>query len=216
VLPVTASPSLAMNWEQYRRQPASNPPAPALGLRGRLPLLLSTAPQAPSSVPRNGWSVRRSDPATGESELRFSLKRAREEEDTPQRLTSSTQGPQHTTVALLVREPWVTLLCQGKKTWELRGSRTHKRGRVALACAGGGGVIVGSATLVACHGPLTADQLVDAQALHCVPGGGTASVRYKEVYAWEFTDAARLAQPLPYAHPPGAIIWVNLPAPILV
>ena len=120
-------------------------------------------------------------------------------------------------MALLVREPWVSLLCQGTKTWELRGSRTLKLGRVALVASGTGGWVVGGATLVGCHGPLSATQLAAAEALHCVPGGGATSFRrYKEIFAWEFAHASRAEAPLRYEHPAGAVIWVNLPAPVVV
>lgn len=119
-----------------------------------------------------------------------------------------------TVQALLVRQPWVSLLCRGEKTWELRGSRTHKRGRVALVASGEGGRIVGGATLVACHGPLSAEQLEQTQALHRVPAAAGAGRRYRHVWAWEFAAAASLPLPVAYVHPPGAVIWVNLQQPV--
>ena len=114
----------------------------------------------------------------------------------------------HTSQGLLVRQPWASLLVSGAKTWELRGSRTHKRGRVAIVASRTGGWIVGGATLVACHGPLSPAQLVAAEALHRVPPGSTVG-RYKETYAWEFVDARKLVMPLRYTHPAGAVIWVQ-------
>jgi hypothetical protein len=162
-------------------------------------------------------------PQPGEADGRWSEEEGRLEDGEPRPplslppLPRQLFGPQPTTVALLVREPWVSLLCQGTKTWELRGSRTHKRGRIALAAAGTGGWVVGGATLVGCHGPLSAAQLAAAEALHCVPGGGNAFRRYKTgVYAWEFAHASRAETPLRYEHPAGAVIWVNLPAPVVV
>ena len=81
-----------------------------------------------------------------------------------------------------VREPWVSLLAQGLKTWELRGSATHKRGRVALA-ASGTSCIVAGATLVDCVGPLS-DAAVDAERLrHCIPAGSMPR-RYARTFAW--------------------------------
>ncbi len=109
-----------------------------------------------------------------------------------------------------MREPWVSLLVSGAKTWELRGSATHIRGRVALAAAGTG-TVVGGATLVACHGPLSAAQLAASEHKHCVPPHAEAGRRYKAVYAWEFSEAAPLPAPVRYTHPPGAVIWVKLP-----
>ena len=121
----------------------------------------------------------------------------------------SVASPSRTQLALLVRQPWASLLVSGAKTWELRSSRTHKRGRVAIVASRTGGWIVGGATLVACHGPLSPAQLVAAEALHRVPPGATLG-RYAETYAWEFADAAELAVPLSYNHPTGAVIWVAL------
>ena len=109
----------------------------------------------------------------------------------------------------------MSLLCRGAKKWELLGRRTHKRGRVALVASGTGGWVVGGATLVNCHGPLTAAQLAATRALHCVPAGADVA-GYKDVYAWEFADAVELAAPVPYQHPHGAIIWVTLPEPLVV
>jgi hypothetical protein len=115
-----------------------------------------------------------------------------------------------------VKQPWASLLATGAKTWELRSSRTHKRGRVALVASRTGGWVVGGATLVACHGPLSAAQLAATQALHRVPETSTAGLRYKETYAWEFADAVELATPVRYNHPLGAVIWVALPEPVTV
>lgn len=81
-----------------------------------------------------------------------------------------------------VKEPWVTLLLEGKKTWELRGSPTNIRGRVGLV-ASGTGRIFGGATLVGCRGPLSADELRDNQERHRVPLERAGSA-YKETYAW--------------------------------
>ena len=169
-------------------------------------------PAQPAEAERGGWSEEGARQEGGEPRPPLS--------SPPPRLTLERQltfgGPGPTSVALMVCEPWMSLLCQGTKTWELRGSRTLKHGRIALVASGTGGWVVGGATLVGCHGPLSAAQLAAAEALHCVPGGGTAFRRYKVVWAWEFAHASRAETPLRYEHPAGAIIWVNLPAPVVV
>ena len=38
--------------------------------------------------------------------------------------------------ALIIRQPWLGLILSGKKTWEIRGSRTNKRGPIALIESG--------------------------------------------------------------------------------
>ena len=120
-----------------------------------------------------------------------------------------------TSRALLVKPPWAGLLCRGEKVWELRSRKTLVRGRVALVASGTGGYVVGGATLVACHGPLSEAQLEAAMGKHRVPATSTVG-RYAQTFAWEFADAAELAVPIKYTHPPGAIIWVALPAAVTV
>jgi hypothetical protein len=38
-----------------------------------------------------------------------------------------------------------------------------------------------------------------------------ASLPYKRTFGWVLQTAHRLKQPVPYSHPSGAVIWVNLP-----
>ena len=189
-----------LHWGLRRRR---SPVDHAARMDRSLPRSYSMPCSPPQLAEKGGRSGRRA-------------KRAREEPPLPASAEELACGPAATSLALLVREPWVSLLCRGEKTWELRGSRTHKRGRVALVSAGTGGWVVGGATLVGCHGPLSAAQLAAAEALHCVPRGGTAAGRYKTVYAWEFAAAEELAVPLRYDHPAGAVIWVTLPEPVEV
>ena len=60
---------------------------------------------------------------------------------------------------LLIRTPWIDLILGGSKTWEIRGTRTSKRGRIGLIQSGTGAVI-GVADLVDVAGPLTLAELV--------------------------------------------------------
>ena len=38
--------------------------------------------------------------------------------------------------ALIVKEKWALKLLNGEKTWEIRGSSTSKRGKIAIAISG--------------------------------------------------------------------------------
>lgn len=175
------------------------------------PELEDSLPCSPPQLEEQQWSERRVQRAW--------RPRGAERATAPAAAASaggSFAAPGTTSVALLVMQPWASLLATGAKTWELRGRRTHKRGRVALVASRTGGFVVGGATLVACHGPLSAAQLAASQALHRVPAAATVGRRYKEVWAWEFADGCKLAVPLRYDHPPGAVIWVNLAEPIAV
>jgi hypothetical protein len=55
---------------------------------------------------------------------------------------------------LLIRSPYVDWILAGSKTWEIRGSFTAKRGRIALIQSGSG-TVIGVADLVGVAGPLT-------------------------------------------------------------
>lgn len=120
-----------------------------------------------------------------------------------------TTGPQR---GLLIREPWISKVCNGEKTWELRGSRTHVRETVGLIRSGSG-TIVGTADLVGVEGPLDLPTLRRTPALHGVPATDLDAPPYAKTYAWVFENALWLPQPVPYDHPSGAVIWVRLDAP---
>ena len=112
---------------------------------------------------------------------------------------------------LLVREPWVSMLLDGYKTWELRRSSTKVRGRVGLTPSGSG-EIAGSAKLWDVHGPFTAEELGAHRELHRVDDEFLDDYAAgKTLYAWEFRDAEWFEPPAPYEHPQGAVIWVKLP-----
>jgi len=116
---------------------------------------------------------------------------------------------------LVVKQPWADKIVKGEKTWELRGRRTNKRGRVAIAVSGQGGLIIGGATLVDCHGPVKKDEMATALDKHCVPAASRLG-RYDKTYAWEFKDACKLEAPITYTHRHGAVIWAKLPHPVRV
>lgn len=111
---------------------------------------------------------------------------------------------------LLLHRSWLELILSGRKIWELRGSRTHVRGRIGLAASGTGRVL-GTANLVACLGPLSADELLENRGRHCVDEDRLAQIRYRNTFAWVVEDPVRLMRPIDYDHPRGAVIWVRCP-----
>ena len=111
--------------------------------------------------------------------------------------------------ALLVRRPWIDMLLDGDKTWEMRGSRTFVRGRVGLI-ASRTGTVVGVCDLVDCIGPLTANQFrKNAKKAGMRPSEAELGW-YRQTYAWVMAKPRRLKEPVPYEHPSGAVIWVRL------
>lgn len=111
---------------------------------------------------------------------------------------------------LIIKERWLDLILSGEKTLEVRGSNCRYRGSVALIQSGSG-CVMGVATISHVEGPYTTDYLTqNLLDRHCVPPdvmkkwGG-----YKTNYCWVLDDAYRLPHPIPYKHPPGAVIWVS-------
>lgn len=113
---------------------------------------------------------------------------------------------------LIIAEPWIDKILDGEKTWEIRGTSTKTRGRIALIRKGSGQV-VGTARLTDAVGPLTRRDLQANLRKHCVPRSGLPVLlrRYPRPHAWVLEDARRLRRPVSYEHPRGAVIWVTLP-----
>jgi len=111
--------------------------------------------------------------------------------------------------ALVIKKEWLDKILAGTKTWEIRGSRTTIRGAIGLIQSRSGN-IVGLCEVVDCIGPLSAEEfrrnvrkagMIPAEA---VLGG------YTNTFAWVLANARRFKAPVPYAHPSGAVIWVQL------
>ena len=52
---------------------------------------------------------------------------------------------------LLIKSPWLEFILSKRKTWEIRGSRTEKRGLIHLGMSGSGGEIHGRARVTDCR-----------------------------------------------------------------
>ena len=107
---------------------------------------------------------------------------------------------------IIKKEPMDEIL-SGRKTWEIRGSRTTLRGPIALIQSKSG-CVVGRCRLVDVVGPLSIKDMQDAAPKHRATG--VSRLPYKKTYAWVLKDARRLRKPIPYRHRPGAVIWVKL------
>jgi hypothetical protein len=110
------------------------------------------------------------------------------------------------TRGLPIRKEHLDRILAGTKTWEIRGKATAKRGPVALIQSGSGDV-VGVCDIVDVVGPLS---LAELQRNARRAGFRAESLGYQTTYAWVLCNARRLRKPLPYRHPPGAVIWVRL------
>lgn len=107
---------------------------------------------------------------------------------------------------LIIKKKFLDKILSGEKTWEIRGSKTTKRGTIGLIESGSGKVI-GTAELVNCHGPFSPDELKVHNNKTRIEN--EFNVKYEKIYAWELSNVKPIT-PMPYKHPQGAIIWVKV------
>jgi len=110
---------------------------------------------------------------------------------------------------LIIKSKWADMILSGVKTWEIRGSQTHQRGRIAIIKSGTG-KIYGTVDLVDCvplHGPDDVNLILSSQSKHHVPLG---AIPYRKPWAWVLQNPIVYPEPVPYNHPQGAVIWVNI------
>lgn len=111
---------------------------------------------------------------------------------------------------LIIADPWIGYILDGSKTWEMRSSETSLRGPFALIRKGTG-AIFGTATLIGVGQSLTQMEMLATTDKHQIP---TEMIKSGQVAKWNtpwiLKDVCRLATPVSYAHPNGAVTWVNL------
>ena len=108
--------------------------------------------------------------------------------------------------ALIIRKPWIDYILDGKKTWEIRGCNTKKRGKIELIQSKFG-FIIGCCELVDCI-KLNIEQYLNSKEKHCIEN--IDKLPYKSTYAWVLTNPYRYSVPKKYKHPNGAVIWVKV------
>ena len=108
--------------------------------------------------------------------------------------------------ALIIQKPWIELILQGNKTWEMRSTKTNIRGKIGLIEAGTG-LIVGEVELVDSLPEITNRQMRDNFEKHLVCD---FSLLKKWKYPWVLKNAIRYKEPKPYAHKSGCVTWVRI------
>lgn len=107
---------------------------------------------------------------------------------------------------LIIKDTWIEKILNGEKTWEIRGSNTKIRGTIALIKSGTG-MIFGTAVLNRSFA-ITPEAFAQGYKNHRIPE--TVEMPYKQPHVWELSAVKRYESPIPYKHPQGAVIWVNL------
>lgn len=110
--------------------------------------------------------------------------------------------------ALIIKKPWIDLILAGRKTIEIRGSKTNIRGQIALIESGTGQVI-GTCCIEDSINLLNHGNISEIVTKSCVDEK-TLMEFYKKPNGWVISNAKRLDKPVKYKHPMGAIIWVAL------
>jgi hypothetical protein len=110
---------------------------------------------------------------------------------------------------LIIADPWIGHILDGRKDWEMRSLSTSHRGWFGLIRKGSGHV-VGLARLVDCGRALSQAEMLENIAHHRIPED---MIRRREVekwvVPWKLADIVRLAKPVPYEHKSGAVTWVK-------
>ncbi|MGM0751652.1 MAG: ASCH domain-containing protein [Bacillota bacterium] len=109
---------------------------------------------------------------------------------------------------LIIKSPWIELILEGRKSWEIRGSNTKMRGTIALIKSGSG-MVFGEVNINDSK-ELTLEDYQLSRGFHCVESEASQELPYKRTYAWMLEKPKIYKKPIPYKHPMGAIIWVNL------
>jgi hypothetical protein len=104
---------------------------------------------------------------------------------------------------LVIAEPWISLILNGEKTWEMRARITTHRGPIALVRKGSGSV-VGIADLVDCKAILGEAEYRKNEHLHRVPRVDQVRAAVRWPIAWVLKNARALDPPIRYKHKTGA------------
>jgi hypothetical protein len=115
------------------------------------------------------------------------------------------------TRGLLIKSPHIDRILAGRKTWEIRGSRTSITGPIGLIRSGSGQV-VGTCEVVGVVGPLTLAELKRNARKAGFAAIEISRLPYPRTFAWVLTRAKPMKTPRRYTHPSGAIRWVKLRA----
>jgi hypothetical protein len=110
---------------------------------------------------------------------------------------------------LIIQQPWIGLIADGKKTWEMRTRQTRLRGWIGLI-EQGTGRIIGVAYLKASPPALRRTEHHLHYRKHRVkPDPSKKSYSGKYLFPWVLHRATRLSKPMKYKHPYSAVTWVK-------
>ncbi|MGC8903758.1 ASCH domain-containing protein [Thermus sp.] len=112
------------------------------------------------------------------------------------------------TLGLIVREPYASLIVDGRKTWEIRKRKARHRGPLGIVT---GGWLIGQADLVGVEGPFSVEELLAHREKHRAEEAFLrAYAEGAPLYAWVLENAFRYEKPLYVPKRPGRVMFVDL------
>jgi len=110
---------------------------------------------------------------------------------------------------LIIKPKWAELILDGKKSIEVRGSKTNIKGTIGIIESGSKKVF-GTAELYH-YFKLSKDNF------ELTRNGHLLKISYEELlkiypkpYGWCFQNVEKYDNPVPYEHKQGCVIWVNI------
>jgi hypothetical protein len=113
---------------------------------------------------------------------------------------------------LTIREPWIDMILEGKKTWEIRSMFTKKNGLVALIRSGSG-TVVGTAKVSKVIELTASIAKKNARLMGDKKLSDDEAFDLDGYYAWVLEDVIAFKKPVPFVRPRGPITWVILDEP---
>lgn len=110
---------------------------------------------------------------------------------------------------LIIKSPAIDAILDGVKTIEVRGCSTKIRGRIVLLQSGTQKAL-GTVEVVGCD-VMTLEEYNNWDYRKLLKRDSVDQLPYKKTYKWYLKNPIKFETSIPYKHPNGAIIWVNLP-----
>lgn len=111
---------------------------------------------------------------------------------------------------LIIKKKWIDKILSGKKTLEIRGSKTQKTNRHVYILESGSQKVRGKCSISCCI-PIDSEEMWEKlRRWHCVDISYEELLKiYKKPYAWFLENIEAMSDGLYYEHPKGAVIWIK-------
>ncbi len=130
-----------------------------------------------------------------------------------------------------MKQPWASLIAEGKKTVEVRSQVTKKIGeRIAIYASTSAwdkgtidvahnhlslcypyqyGAIIATAEIVGCRQYQSFPDFVQDEQNHRIPCASSMDIGPFGSYAWKLANVRKLETPIPFKMPKGCVVWAK-------